>query len=116
MGTLILTDLIKVDIETIRERYVGWDPIIEKMLTKVASHLRWGLFQLEPLPTWVSSTGKVALLGDAAHAMLPFLAQVCSYLEALLCHILTKEFTGSSYGDRRCSCPCRMPVNRQKYS
>jgi salicylate hydroxylase len=32
-----------------------------------------GLFDREPLPYWTE--GRVTLLGDSAHAMLPFLAQ-----------------------------------------
>jgi salicylate hydroxylase len=34
---------------------------------------KWALYRLEPLPRW--TTGRVALLGDAAHPMLPYLAQ-----------------------------------------
>lgn len=34
---------------------------------------KWGLFTHQPLPYW--SKGKVTLLGDAAHPMLPFQAQ-----------------------------------------
>jgi len=33
----------------------------------------WGLFDHAPMPVW--SIGRVTLLGDACHAMLPFLAQ-----------------------------------------
>ena len=33
----------------------------------------WGLFDRAPLPRW--SVGRVTLLGDAAHPMLPFMAQ-----------------------------------------
>ena len=35
--------------------------------------LRWGIFDRDPLPWW--SRGRVTLLGDAAHPMLPYLAQ-----------------------------------------
>jgi salicylate hydroxylase len=34
---------------------------------------KWGLFAREPLPAWIS--GRVALLGDAAHPMLPWFGQ-----------------------------------------
>ncbi len=34
---------------------------------------RWGLFERKPLPRWVQ--GSVALLGDAAHPMLPWFGQ-----------------------------------------
>jgi len=34
---------------------------------------KWGLFSREPLPAWTS--GRVALLGDAAHPMLPWFGQ-----------------------------------------
>ena len=36
--------------------------------------VKWPLFAVSPLPQWVSASGKFALLGDAAHAMVPYLA------------------------------------------
>lgn len=51
----------------------GWHPTITGLLREAESLYRWALFDRPPLPKWVD--GRVALLGDAAHPMLPFMAQ-----------------------------------------
>ncbi|KAK5229848.1 hypothetical protein LTR96_003460 [Exophiala xenobiotica] len=62
------------DIEDLRLQYRHFDPVLRKLLSHVESCLKWKLAELEPLPTWVSASGRVVLLGDAAHATLPYLA------------------------------------------
>ena len=47
--------------------------ILEDMIASTEPCFKWGLFIHQPLPYW--SQGKVTLLGDAAHPMLPFQAQ-----------------------------------------
>ena len=47
--------------------------ILEDMVASPEPCFKWGLFIHKPLPYW--SRGKVTLLGDAAHPMLPFQAQ-----------------------------------------
>ena len=47
--------------------------ILEDMIVSPEACFKWGLFIHQPLPYW--SQGKVTLLGDAAHPMLPFQAQ-----------------------------------------
>jgi salicylate hydroxylase len=49
--------------------FKGWHPAVTEMLGAVEHTVRWGLFTVRPLRHW--SRGRVVLLGDAAHAMLP---------------------------------------------
>ncbi|EER28730.1 hypothetical protein D8B26_000995 [Coccidioides posadasii str. Silveira] len=63
------------DPDEMRRYYAHFDPTINKVLAKVKSCLKWKLADLPPLPNWVSPSGKVVLIGDAAHAMVPYLAQ-----------------------------------------
>jgi salicylate hydroxylase len=58
----------------------GWHETVRAILGAAERTHRWGLYDREPLPTW--SVGRVTLLGDAAHAMLPFMAQgACQSIE-----------------------------------
>jgi salicylate hydroxylase len=49
--------------------FAGWHPAVLEMIEAVPQSDRWGLFTLPPLHQW--SRGPMALLGDAAHAMVP---------------------------------------------
>ena len=49
--------------------FKGWHPAVVEMICAVAHSLRWALFAVRPLQTW--QRGRVVLLGDAAHGMLP---------------------------------------------
>lgn len=53
--------------------FVGWHPTITRLIEEADTLYRWALFDRPPLPKWTE--GRVALLGDAAHPMLPFMAQ-----------------------------------------
>jgi salicylate hydroxylase len=55
------------------KNYEGWHPQIATILTAVDETFKWALFDRNPLPQW--TRGRVALLGDACHPMLPFMAQ-----------------------------------------
>ena len=61
------------DPDILRQEFAGWDPRIESLLKHVQTTFRWALYDREPLPTWTK--GRLTLLGDAAHPMLPHLGQ-----------------------------------------
>ncbi len=61
------------DPDALRREFVGWDPTVEAILQQVETCFWWGLYDREPLATWTA--GRLTLLGDAAHPMLPHVGQ-----------------------------------------
>jgi 2-polyprenyl-6-methoxyphenol hydroxylase-like FAD-dependent oxidoreductase len=59
--------------DMLRREFAEWDPRIESLLQQVQTTFRSALYDREPLPTWTK--GRLTLLGDAAHPMLPHLGQ-----------------------------------------
>lgn len=53
--------------------YAGWHPDVHALIRAIERPYKWALFGREPMRRW--SSGRVTLLGDACHPMLPFLAQ-----------------------------------------
>lgn len=67
----IWTNTIEKD--ELAKKFVGWDPRLLGLMAKANEVTGYGLHELTPMEAW--SKGRVALLGDACHAMLPFQAQ-----------------------------------------
>jgi salicylate hydroxylase len=60
-------------VESILEAHEGWNPALLALLAKVQNPFKWGIYDRDPLPRW--SVEGITLLGDAAHPMMPTLAQ-----------------------------------------
>jgi salicylate hydroxylase len=62
-------------LDDMRERYRDWDPIITRLIDLVPQCLKWQNAELEKLDDWLSQSGRVVLVGDASHGMVPYMAQ-----------------------------------------
>lgn len=66
--------------EELREAYKDCVPEVQDALGNVNHVQRWPMFDREPITDWVD--GRIALIGDAAHPMLQYLAQgACQAIE-----------------------------------
>jgi salicylate hydroxylase len=66
---------VRSTVREVLDEFAGWHPDVLGILaaTPPDACFKCGLFDHDPLPRWVDR--RVALLGDAAHPMLPFMAQ-----------------------------------------
>lgn len=68
------------DIGELLDSFKGAEPTARKMLEAIDSSFITGMYYRDPIQKW--SSGRVTLMGDAAHAMVPYLAQgACQSIE-----------------------------------
>jgi salicylate hydroxylase len=63
----------KADKETLLKIFRDWPTEVRNLLTIPETWLKWALCSVSAAGPWTH--GNIALIGDAAHAMLPFMAQ-----------------------------------------
>jgi salicylate hydroxylase len=64
------------DMDEMRMRFEGWDPVLRKFLRQVKGVVhKWKLMWLDALPEWANEKGRFFMAGDCCHPMLPYLAQ-----------------------------------------
>ncbi|HEY7035425.1 MAG TPA: FAD-dependent monooxygenase [Thermomicrobiales bacterium] len=56
--------------------FAGWHPQVRALIAGTDQVFKWALFDRPPLARW--TRGRVTVLGDAAHPMLPYMAQGAS--------------------------------------
>ena len=60
-------------VEDLRAAYAGWHPQVQRMIDAVDETFIWAVLDRPPIARW--SFGRVTMLGDSCHPMIPFMGQ-----------------------------------------
>lgn len=84
------------DVDELRRVYAGFHPDVTALLAACDSVTKSALYVRSPLERW--SVGAVTILGDAAHPMVPFMAQgACMAIEDAV--VLARALEGADRAD-----------------
>jgi salicylate hydroxylase len=68
------------DRQEVLDRYAGWHESLLRVFAAGDTWYKWALYDRDPIPRWTQ--GRITILGDAAHPMLPYLGQgACQAIE-----------------------------------
>ncbi|KUJ16928.1 FAD/NAD(P)-binding domain-containing protein [Mollisia scopiformis] len=62
-------------LKDMQDYFTGWDPRLTKIIAMIDKTIKWPLLSGKSLPRWVTPSSKVLIMGDAAHAMVPYMSQ-----------------------------------------
>lgn len=110
----------KADVEELNARFAGACVQVKTLLSKIDTWRMWVLCDRDPIRRWTQ--GRVALLGDAAHPMLQYMAQGAAMaLEDSVClayHVArasSLEAAFVSYQDERYLRTARVQLTARMY-
>ncbi|MFZ1996564.1 MAG: FAD-dependent monooxygenase, partial [Solirubrobacteraceae bacterium] len=63
--------ITECDRQEVLDRYAGWHESLLRVFAAGDTWYKWALYDRDPIPRW--SHDRIAVLGDAAHPMLPYL-------------------------------------------
>src|SRR6516165_5178667 len=84
--------IAECDRAEVLSRYASWHESLLRLFAAADTWYKWALYDRDPIPQW--TRGRVTVLGDAAHPMLPYLGQgACQAIEdgAVLATALSAE-------------------------
>ncbi len=101
------------DRQEVLDRYAGWHESLLRVFAAGDTWYKWALYDRDPIPRWTQ--GRITILGDAAHPMLPYLGQgACQAIEdgAVLATALSAEPDDPTAGLQRYERTRRPRANR----
>jgi 6-hydroxynicotinate 3-monooxygenase len=67
------TSSVPASLDEMREAFASFHGNVHRIIDACPQATKWAMYDHEPLPLW--SRGRIALLGDACHPMLPYMGQ-----------------------------------------
>lgn len=67
------TSSVPSSVDELRGSFASFEPRVQELIDAATGITKWALYDHEALPLW--GTGRVVLLGDACHPMMPYMGQ-----------------------------------------